>query len=513
LDFFRGTLRGVVFSLLLVALVTATLFGLIEITGVAHATILYLIAVVVAAVRWNIVAALAVGAAGVAASAFFFYPPIYSLRVSNPQEVFELSLFVFAAIVTAQLASRAKRQAEIATQRENQVRALYSFSRQLAMAFEPADIQKAIQDHLAAVTGRRVVLLGAEPGRGTSADAKPSDIPEPVRAAAERMMTGRPNQAFTTVVEEAGGALWLVRPLLPQEPFYGVIAVDLGHDSSDDNLAMRVQVETVLADAAATLEHLGIAGAMSEAKVRAETELLREALIGSVSHELRTPLASILGAATVLQNAPAVSADRRLKELAQVIREDADRLNNDIQNLLNASRISSHGIEPRLESTDPADIVNSALDRCRRRLSDHPVTLDLPDELPLVMVDSVLVEQAMVQILDNAAKYSPKGSTIRIAATARDAVLTIRITDAGSGLISAEKDRMWQRFFRGERHATAIPGSGLGLWIANAFVAAVGGKLGAESAGADRGTTITLDLPVAHGKMPESVLASGEDNE
>src|SRR5262245_5015752 len=167
--------------------------------------------------------------------------------------------------------------------------------------------------------------------------------------------------------------------------------------------------------------------ALNEAKMRSETELLREALIGSVSHELRTPLASILGAATVLSKSAAVAKDERLTALATVVRDESERLNNDIQNLLDATRISREQIRPRQEWIEPQDIDNSALERRRRRLSGHRVALDMDSNLPFIYVDAVLVEQAFVQIVDNAAKYSPTGSPITIAAkrNGRDVVLSV----------------------------------------------------------------------------------------
>jgi two-component system sensor histidine kinase KdpD len=236
--------------------------------------------------------------------------------------------------------------------------------------------------------------------------------------------------------------------------------------------------------------------------VRSETDLLRQALIDSVSHELRTPLASILGAATVLRSAPAVAGDPRLQELANVVREEAERLNNDIQNLLDATRISSEGIHARLEWTEPADIVNSAIARCQRRLEQHRITLDIPENLPLIQVDSILVQQALVQVLDNAGKYSPPRSTIAVVLNATEDTIRIAVSDTGAGLVGDEQLRLWDRFFRGARNASAVGGSGLGLWIARAFVKANSGSLSAFSEGAGRGTVITIELPA----VPHSVL-------
>jgi two-component system sensor histidine kinase KdpD len=229
--------------------------------------------------------------------------------------------------------------------------------------------------------------------------------------------------------------------------------------------------------------------------MRSETELLREALIGSVSHELRTPLASILGAATVLGKSTLIAKDERLTSLAGVVRDESERLNNEIQNLLDATRISREQIRPRQEWIEPQDIVNAALERRRRRLSGHPVSLDMDSNLPFIYVDPVLVEQAFGQIVDNAAKYSPPGSPITVAAKRNGRDIVLSVHDQGAGLTAQENAQIGERFFRGARHAATTSGSGLGFWIAKAFVSANGGKIEAASPGADRGTTVSIHLP------------------
>jgi K+-sensing histidine kinase KdpD len=236
--------------------------------------------------------------------------------------------------------------------------------------------------------------------------------------------------------------------------------------------------------------------AVSEARRRAETEQLREALIGSVSHELRTPLSSILGATTVLASAPAVTADPKLEALANVVREETARLNNVIQNLLDATRISSDGLRPRFEWAEVADIVNAALERHRVHLAGHPLEIDLARELPLAYVDQNLIEQALSHVIANAIKYSPPGSLIRVSGRVEDGSLKLAVTDHGAGLSADELSRLGERFFRGARTAATTTGSGLGIWIAKAFLHANGGSLEAISSGAGAGSTIILRLPI-----------------
>ena len=271
--------------------------------------------------------------------------------------------------------------------------------------------------------------------------------------------------------------------------------------------SIRQRISGVLTDAAATLERLDLARALDQANTRANRDAFREALIGSVSHELRTPLSAILGAASVLSQTSAIVQDKRLAELVSVIREEAERLNGDIQNLLDASRVSSKGVRAQCTWSDPADLVNAAVERHRR--CEHTIEVVLPDDLPLVRVDPVLVEQALRQIIDNAAKYSPAGSTITIAATGERDGVVIRVADEGAGLTEHDKSRLFERFYRSTRHQTTVPGSGLGLSIARAFIAASGGRLNVESAGPGQGTTVSVWVPAP----PPSERHSGDEDD
>lgn len=227
-----------------------------------------------------------------------------------------------------------------------------------------------------------------------------------------------------------------------------------------------------------------------------EIDRLREALIGSVSHELRTPLASILGASSVIAESPNVKSDPRLSTLANVVREEADRLNHDIQNLLDATRISSEGIRPKREWIDPADIVNIAIERRQRNLATHKVAVKLADSLPLFEGDAVLFDQALGQILSNAAKYSPADSEIAVEVLQRGNILEFRVADQGTGLTSEEQAHWGNRFYRGQRHLQTTTGSGLGAWIAKAFIEASGGTIHAESVGLGHGCTVIIKLPI-----------------
>jgi two-component system, OmpR family, sensor histidine kinase KdpD len=489
----RRELRGSAIALVLVAATTLVAYVLIQSLDVRRGSVIYLLPVLLAGWHLGLIPALVAAVAGVLWSGYFFFSPYYSFYLARPNEILNLLLFMAVAVVTSHLANSMKQQTELARKREKETSDLYAFSRRLAAASSAADIYRAIEEHLASLVQRKVVLFGAGDRDG---NAKPDQnaLSQRLHTAIAEVQAGR---ASATTVDDGAGDVWLVRRVSQKNADFGVIAIDLGSVPTGAIDEIRQRVNDVLADAAATLERLDVARALNEVKMRSETELLREALIGSVSHELRTPLASILGAATVLSKSAAVAKDERLTSLAGVVRDEAERLNNDIQNLLDATRVSRAQIRPRQEWIEPQDIVNSALERRRRRLSGHSVSLDMDTNLPFIYVDAVLVEQAFVQIVDNAAKYSPAGSPIIVAAKRNGHDVVLSVHDNGVGLTAEENAQLGERFFRSARHAATTSGSGLGLWIAKAFVGANGGKIEAESSGADQGTTVSIHLPYA----------------
>ena len=489
----RRELRSIGIALLLLAVTTVVAVLLRQYLGILRGSVLYLIPVMLAGYHLGVIPALVTAVGGVLLSGYLFFAQLYSFKVASPQEALNLVLYMVVAVVVSHLANSAKRHTTIARRREREMSDLYAFSRRLAAAPSASEIFVAIQNHLANLVQRKVLLLGtADTGNDT-------EVPDQVRAEVAR---AEHDEGRERLVDDGKGNMWLIRRVSPKTPDFGIVAVDLGSVSGRALADMRQRIDDALADATATLERLDVARALNEAKMRSETELLREALIGSVSHELRTPLASIMGAATILYNAPALAKDRRLLALAGVVRDEAERLNIDIQNLLDATTITRQQVRPKLQWVEPVDVVNAALDHRRRRLAGHAVTLDLNSNLPIVHVDPAQVEQALVQILDNAAKYSMARSPIRVAAHPNGHNVVLSVHDCGAGLTSEEKRQVGGRFFRGPRHAITTSGSGLGLWIAKAFITANGGKVEVESEGADRGTTVSILLPMSPEAAP-----------
>jgi two-component system sensor histidine kinase KdpD len=483
-----GQLAAALASIALVAVATVVLLALRGVLPVINlVTIVYLIPVVAAATLWGTRSAILAAVIGALAADFFFYPPLYTF--DDPQNVADLVVFLIAAVVTGNLASRLKHEADGLRRREKEIRDLYAFSRELAACFTVADLIAAIQTHLTHALGHRAFLV--ESPDLDPASPSGAKLPASVRLAAAAALAH--GGATRTVIDAASADVWLVRMLVLAAVKYMVVA-DLG--ARPDAEDARAHFDAVIDEAAATLTRLEVARAMAEAKLRRESEKLRDVLIGTVSHELRSPLAAILGSTSVLDQAKAVKEDDRIRGLVEAVHREASRLDGDIRNLLSAARMSAGGVSPQLEWSDPTDIVNAALAQATERLVAHHPTVDIAPELPLIRVDSAFVEQALAQLLENAAKYSPSGSQITLSARAADGHVVISVTDEGGGLGEHEIRQIGRRAFRGSRHLKLVAGSGLGLWLASSFVAANGGTLDATSPGPGVGTTVSIRFPL-----------------
>lgn len=500
-DFAAGNALSLAAILALVWLATIGLVVVNYFNPVNLVPLVYMLPVVIAATQWGLVAGIVAAVAGAAAADFFFYPPLYTFWIRDPQDMVDLVLFLLVALVTSNLAVRLKNQAETTSRREKEIRELHAFSQGLATCLTSRDLIFAVQDYLSNTLGYRAVLI-ASAHDDLSVAGDTAAVPSAVRDAAAKLMATKPLQA-STICQLPNHCVWLIRVIKPEILGYGAIAIELRDGASERTDAVARRVEALLEEATATLKHLKVKESIEQATIDYRTEVLSDALIAGVSHELRTPLTSILGSCSVLGQTPAIVNDSQARALVEAIHDQAGQLDNEIRDLLDATRISAKGLQPQLTWTDPTDIVGAAIKQKARRLAAHWVTLDLQRDVPLVHVDSVLVEQALGQLLENAAKYSPTGTTITIASRRQDDHVVLSVSDQGSGLTAEEKEQLGKRSFRGRRQSAGAAGSGLGLWIATSFIAANGGTLVAESPGPDRGTTISLKLPAMSGDTQE----------
>jgi K+-sensing histidine kinase KdpD len=501
----RTDIVPLLLSFLGVGVVTAILFLLERDVAANLAPVAYLIPVIFAATRWGIRPATLASIAAMAEADFFFFPPVYSFRVENPQEVVDLLLFLVVALVSSNLAARLRQETETLRQREREIRQLYEFSRLLAACFTVSDLISAIQKYLSRTLGQPAVFFAA--GADDHFETPPfGSVPQAVLASVASMIAkiGSPPQA---IVDAPTQDVWLLGPVYSETAVHGLVAVNIGSGSRQAIEIRTRRVESILEEVSLTLQRIDIETAMKDARLHLQAELLRDAFHGTLSHELCTPLAAIRGSACVMDSMPAIRQDDRIHSLVEAISDEAAQLDGFIQNLLNATRVTAGGVRPHLEWADLRDIINAAIKARARRLAAHKVEMEFADDLPLVKVDSGLIEEACGQLLENAAKYSPSGSMISIGARAEQEQVVLSISDHGVGITPDEQQQLGRRSFRGQRHQGTIPGSGLGFWIASTFVKANGGTIDISSKGHGRGATASIALPGAAPMQPSELAA------
>ncbi len=482
-------------SLTCVSVATVALLLLDRVLPFNLLPVIYLIPVVIAATRWGTWPAITAALAGGAAADFFFFTPFYSFTMDNPQEVVDLLLFLFVAFVSSHLASRLRSEKETLRRRERELQYLYDFSRRLAACFTIPDLVAAIREYLAHTLGPQAAFFVAR-ADGCIETPTVGTVPLEVEQRAESMIAKIGLPAYT-IFDEATGSVWLLKAVYSEATVHGVIAVNIGGGSQAAIEAKTHRVETILEEASSTLQRLDIGKAMDDAKMQLQAQLLKDAFHGMLSHELRSPLAAIQGSASVLGSTPAIHEDHRLHALVEAITDEAQQLDGFIQNLVNTARVTNDSIQARLEWADPRDIVTAAMSQRSRRLTAHRVEVEFDDDLPLIHIDSALVQESLGQLLDNAAKYSPSGSVISVAVRAQRAHVTMSVSDRGVGITADEKSKLGARSFRSRRHSEKVPGSGLGFWVASTFIRANAGTIDISSRGEGQGTTASIVLPAS----------------
>jgi K+-sensing histidine kinase KdpD len=490
---FQKELFSLLMSLAGVGLVTAPLLLLERTVAVNFVPIAYLIPVIFAATKWGIWSATLASIAGMAAADFFFFPPIFSFQVGDPQEVIDLLLFLVVALVSSNLASRLRQETETLRQREKDIHNLYEFSRRLAACFTVSELISAIETYLSRTLGQQAVFLAGRTD-GHFEPPKCGSAPEVVLKTIASIKAAPDTQA-KTMIDHPTQNVWLLSVVSSETAVLGLVAVNMGTGSAGAIALRKGRVEAILEEVSLTLQRIDIEKAMEDARLRLQAQLLRDAFHGTLSHELCTPLAAIRGSASVLESMPLIQKDGRARPLVEAISDEVAELDGFIQSILNATRVTAGGISPLLEWSDPRDILNAAIKARARRLATHKLETWFDRDLPLVNVDSGLIEESCGQLLENAAKYSPSGSTIMVGARRKQADVVLSISDQGVGITPDERLNLGRRSFRSQRHQATIPGSGLGFWIASIFVGANGGTIDIISQGQGRGTTATITLP------------------
>ncbi len=464
---------------------------------VGNVSLVFLTAVLVAAVTWGLGPALFAGLVGALAYNFFFLEPVYTFTITDPENIVSLFFFAVVALIAGNLAARVRSQAMAARARALTADNLYQFSAKLAGAASLDDLLWAVAYQVALMLKMRVVILLPE-GESVAVRAgyPPEDMLDDADIAAA-IWCWRNNRPAGRGADTLPGARRLFLPMRTARGAVGVVGLDSDRSGPLLSPDQRRLLDALTDQAALAIERVNLASDVDRARMTAETERLRSALLTSISHDLRTPLASILGSATSLAAYHGVLAEADRIALIGTIQDEAERLNRFIANLLDMTRLESGAITPKTAAVDLADVAGSALGRAAKVLGDRPVALDLPGDLPLVQVDPVLLEQVLFNLLDNAAKYAPTGTAIRLAAEAAGGKVCLRVMDEGDGIPPDDVERIFDKFYRIRAADRQRAGTGLGLAIARGFVEVMGGTIVAGNRTDRSGAVFTLTLLAA----------------
>ena len=453
---------------------------------------LFLITVMVTAIWFGRGPSLLAAALGVGAYDFFFVPPYYTFSVADQRYFLTFVMMFVVGFVLSELTGRIKRQERDAVSREVRTAVLYALTRELSSADSPASIAEVAARHAAELFEAQVMVLQLDSqGDLVNIGSAPSDLSlDPKELGVAKWAVDRlelagygtatlPGSKCICAPFKVGGSALGALQLQPRAPRA------LGAEQ-------RSFLDVFCRQVAVALERVRLAEQARIAAVRVKTEEMRSSLLSAVSHDLRTPLASITGAATALRDDTNLSEPTRI-DLVGSICDEAERLERLVANLLEMTKLESGTLSLKRDWIPIEELVSSALTRLEVKLSKHSVHVEVPQDVPLVLVDPVLFEQIFINLFENAAKYTPEGTHIEIQVTREAESIIIDVRDNGPGVAPGLEEKLFEKFYRGPQPVTS--GAGLGLPICRGIAEAHGGSIHARPA-LDGGLWIHLAVPI-----------------
>ena len=458
-----------------------------------------LVGVVAVAARYRRGPAVLASVLSIAAFNFFFVPPYYTFNVRDTSYFLTFGVMLAVALTMSRLTARIREQREEAAERERRTALRYLLERELAAAGDLDLLVATATRYLGREAGgeARLVLTHPPAADGAAPDwpaEAPFGSPEERIAATWALTHGEPAGRGTA---RCGGADALLVPLRGSKGALGVISVRPKDPPRDPDYLAEVLLD--LADlVAGALERRRLAGDRERARAEVEAERLRTALLSSLSHDLRTPLAGIEGAASSLLEDPGSLDAAGRRELLESILEESRRMSRLITNLLNMIRVETETLAVQKSWQPLEEPLGVALLRMEERLRDHPVTTRIPDDLPLVPIDELLIEQVFLNLLENAVRHTGSGTPVEIRAWPQDGSVTVEVADRGPGVPPGEEEAVFGRFYRatGGTPAGAGGGAGLGLTICRGIVTAHGGRMWMERREGG-GASVRFTVPLA----------------
>ena len=466
---------------------------------IGSAGMLFLVPVLISAVYFGLRPALFTTVVSVLSYNFFFLPPLYTFTIADPNNWLSFAVLLFVAVIAGNLASRVRAQADLAAGRAAVTGELYSFTGKLGSIARLDDILWASSFQISSMLKSHVVILLPDPTtkRPTIRAGYPPEDELDSQDLAAAVWSWDKGQPAGRNSETLPGAKRLFLPMRTGSGLVGIIGLQRPDDRTLFSPDERRLLDALIDQTSLAIERSQLVEKAEEAQVLAEADKLRIAMLTSLSHDLRTPLASILGAATTLVADDGLYDRAQTTELLVTIREEAERLDRFVGNLLDMSRLEAGVVGAKRQVIDLEDIVESALKRLTRRLASRTVKNALPATLPLVVADPLLFEQALVNLLDNAVKYSNDDSPIQLRTEVAPERVTLIVEDEGQGIPEEELPLIFDKFYRAKASDRRIAGTGLGLAVARGFVEAFGGTLTARNRTDRRGAVFSVSVPIA----------------
>ncbi|MCX7077933.1 MAG: two-component system sensor histidine kinase KdpD [Pseudomonas sp.] len=477
-------------SVAICAATTLLATPLLQVFELANIVMLFLLAVVGIAVRYGRGPAVLAAFLSVGAFDFFFVSPRFSFAISDVQYLVTFGVMLVVALVIGQMTAGLTYQARVAQKREDRIRALYEMSRQLSAALMTEQVAEIGTRFLADEFNARSALLVADNNDKLQAPMTSGDTPEVDSAIAQWSFDKAEPAGQGTDTLPASPTLYL--PLSAPMRVRGVLAVQPRDATRLGVPEQRRLLDTCASLLAISLERIHYVNVAQDTTVQMESERLRNSLLAAISHDLRTPLTAMVGLAETLTLAKPPLIGEPV-EIAHAIRESALRMNILVNNLLDMARLESGAVALNLQWQPLEEVVGSSLRAIRPALGARPVQVSLPEDLPLVNIDAVLIERILVNLLENAGKYTPPDTPIRIGAAATSDTVELWVDDFGPGLPRGHEEAIFSKFERGKKES-AIPGVGLGLAISRAIAQAHGGTVFGVTR-PDGGARFTLRLP------------------
>ena len=463
---------------------------------IENVDLVFLTAIVGIAVRYGLWPSVFASVAASLCYNFFFLPPIYTFTIADPTNVSAFFFFIVIAIVVSNVAARVRTQAVVAMGRARATESLYAFSRKLAGVGTLDDVLWATAYQTALMLKVRVVLLLPENDFiAVKAGYPPEDILDDADLAAAKWAWAN-NRPAGRGSDTLPGAKRLFMLMRTGRGAIGVVGIDRDKPGPLLTPDERRLLDALIDQSALAIERVHLVEDMDRVKRTVETDRLRSALLTSISHDLKTPLAAVLGSAGTLRDLAGKLTEPEKADLLATIIDESERLNRFIANLLDMTKLESGAIVPNAALHDLGEIVGSALRRANKILGQHHIELELAPDLPMIELDAVLFEQVLFNILDNAAKYAPAGTTIRIRSWRDMDSVYLQVLDEGAGIPSDDLERIFDKFYRVQKADQVLAGTGLGLGISRGFVEAMHGTIIAANRTDRTGAVFTIRLPV-----------------